>query len=336
MAIVFEAPNFWAVSSQSSTATTTFTSHLPCFRPRWKRRNRMLSVSCEAGQSAGAPKLVTVLGKGGVGKTTAAVLIAKYFASNGRRTCLVVQGQEDKAADTLLEQKLTSLPVQVGSEALLSAMRVETTKLLLEPLAMLKAADARLGFSQGVLEEVAGEELSIIPGMDLAVAAAVLERLAKPAGGLLSFMTASSGGKKGAPAKGLEDEKFDVVVFDGASNNELLRLVAFPERARWYLKRFRALAEKTDVGRVALPSAARLLESIVLNGGGTAGGRDPVERTTADIWEEVERILSRRGVSELLVEVGDQRRSIAIPVRMQGKVAGAKFEGKTLTVTLRK
>eukprot|EP00271_Cylindrocystis_brebissonii_P023171 TRINITY_DN943_c0_g1_i4.p1 TRINITY_DN943_c0_g1~~TRINITY_DN943_c0_g1_i4.p1 ORF type:complete len:154 (+),score=5.77 TRINITY_DN943_c0_g1_i4:142-603(+) len=44
----------------------------------------------------------------------------------------------------------------------------------------------------------------------------------------------------------------------------------------------------------------------------------------------------RRGVSELLVEVGDQRRSIAIPVRMQGKVAGAKFEGKTLTVTLRK
>ena len=43
-----------------------------------------------------------------------------------------------------------------------------------------------------------------------------------------------------------------------------------------------------------------------------------------------------RQASELVVEVGDQRRNIAIPIGMRGKVVGAKFEGRTLTVTLTK
>lgn len=43
-----------------------------------------------------------------------------------------------------------------------------------------------------------------------------------------------------------------------------------------------------------------------------------------------------RQASELVVEVGDQRRNIAIPIGMRGKVKAAKFEGRTLTVTLMK
>lgn len=42
-----------------------------------------------------------------------------------------------------------------------------------------------------------------------------------------------------------------------------------------------------------------------------------------------------RGGSELLIEIGDQRRIIVLPPDIRGKVAGAKFLDKTLVVTIR-
>lgn len=46
-------------------------------------------------------------------------------------------------------------------------------------------------------------------------------------------------------------------------------------------------------------------------------------------------ILQYRGGSELLIEAGDQRRVICLPPEIQGKVAGAKFIDRSLTVTMR-
>ena len=40
------------------------------------------------------------------------------------------------------------------------------------------------------------------------------------------------------------------------------------------------------------------------------------------------------GGSELLVEAGDQRRIIRLPLGMQGKVEGAKFINRNLVVML--
>lgn len=42
-----------------------------------------------------------------------------------------------------------------------------------------------------------------------------------------------------------------------------------------------------------------------------------------------------RGGSELLVEAGDQRRSVVLPASMRGKVSGAKFLEKSVVVTIR-
>lgn len=41
-----------------------------------------------------------------------------------------------------------------------------------------------------------------------------------------------------------------------------------------------------------------------------------------------------RGGSELLVEAGDQRRVIPLPPEIQGKVGGAKFQDRSLVITL--
>jgi arsenite-transporting ATPase len=42
-----------------------------------------------------------------------------------------------------------------------------------------------------------------------------------------------------------------------------------------------------------------------------------------------------RGGSELLIEAGDQRRVIKLPLAMQGKVGGAKFMDRNLIVSIR-
>lgn len=90
--------------------------------------------------------------------------------------------------------------------------------------------------------QVVGEELSVLPGMDAFAAIASIELLAKPGGGLLSALQrrtstgtpSAKGGGKGAFSSfpwGAADA--DVVVFDGGSSTDTLRLLGSPERGRW-------------------------------------------------------------------------------------------------------
>ncbi len=65
---------------------------------------------------------------------------------------------------------------------------------------------------------------------------------------------------------------------------------------RWYLSRFRSIAEKTDAGRVTLPSVLKLIEGAFLDEGkGTS-------RSTNEIWEAGDRILS----VSVLLQIGNQ------------------------------
>ncbi|GKU90403.1 hypothetical protein SLEP1_g4401 [Rubroshorea leprosula] len=120
-----------------------------------RRRSQAPVKAASSGDSNGPAsnptKLLTFLGKGGSGKTTAAVFAAQNYAMSGLRTCLVIHGQ-DPTADWLLNCKIGSSPVVCNDN--LSAIRLETTKMLLEPLNQLKQADAHLNVTQGVLEGV--------------------------------------------------------------------------------------------------------------------------------------------------------------------------------------
>ncbi|CAI6011858.1 unnamed protein product [Closterium sp. NIES-65] len=211
----------------------------------------------------------------------------KRYAAAGYRTCLVVQSQ-DRVADRLLGMRLTPSPQPVPVPAaaaaaaadasqppLLCALRVETTKLLLAPLEIIKKADERLGITQGALAEVVGEELSVLPGMDAVMAVAVLERIARPAGGLLAFATSSgpratSAGKKGAAAGEWVypwgEGEAEVVVFDGATTWEVLRMLASPEKASWDLSGSRAAAA---VGEWVYPWGEGEAEVVVFDGATT-------------------------------------------------------------------
>ncbi|XP_028062377.1 uncharacterized protein LOC114265750 isoform X2 [Camellia sinensis] len=75
----------------------------------------------------------------------------KHYAKAGLKTCLVIQSQ-DPTADYLLNCKVGTSPITCNNN--LSVVRLETTKMLIEPLNRLKQADAHLNMTQGVLEGV--------------------------------------------------------------------------------------------------------------------------------------------------------------------------------------
>ncbi|XP_062111215.1 uncharacterized protein At1g26090, chloroplastic isoform X1 [Humulus lupulus] len=218
-------------------------------------------------------KLVTFLGKGGSGKTTSAVFAAQHYAMAGLNTCLVIHTQ-DPTAEFLLNCKIGSSPIACNSN--LSAIRFETTKMLLEPLNRLKQADARLNMTQGVLEKIVGEELGVLPGMDPIFSAYALEKLA--------------GFFRKVAKKNHNKDKFDIVVYDGMSSEEILRMISAASKARLYLKYLRNMAEKTDLGRLAGPSLLRLVdEAMSINGSQSFMSG----QLSAEIWDTLEQMLER-------------------------------------------
>lgn len=215
-------------------------------------------------------KLVTFIGKGGSGKTTSAIFAAQHYAMSGLRTCLVIQTQ-DTSAEYLLNYKIGTSPTECSDN--LWAVRLETSKMLLEPLDRLKQADSRLKMTQGVLEGVVGEELGVLPAMDSIFAVYALA-------GLVGSLNVNQTNR----------DKFDIIVYDGVNTDETLRMIGAASKARLYLKYLRNLAEKTDLGRLAGPSLVSLVdEALSLSGSKYNLNR----KTSAEIWDSLETMLMR-------------------------------------------
>lgn len=218
-------------------------------------------------------KLITFLGKGGSGKTTAAVFAAQHYAKAGLRTCLVTHSM-DLTAEYLLNCNIGTTPGICSDN--LSAVRLETTKMLLDPLKQLKKADAHINLTQGALEGIVGEELGVLPGMDSIFSAIALEKFV----GALGVKTLRTDFKG----------KFDVVIYDGINSEETLRIISAASSARLYVKYLRSIAEKTDFGRLAGPSVLRLVdEAMNLSGGSTTFNG----KLSSEIWDSLERILEK-------------------------------------------
>ncbi|KAJ4869820.1 hypothetical protein Rs2_48611 [Raphanus sativus] len=239
-----------------------------------KHRHRSASVvvAVATSESSQKPtKFVTFLGKGGSGKTTASVFAAQHYALAGLSTCLVVQSQ-DPSPDFLLGTKIATSPTLLNDH--LSVIRLETTKMLLEPLKQLKQADARLNMTQGVLEGVVGEELGVLPGMDSIFSMLELERL-------VGFF-------RQATRKDHKGKAFDVIVYDGISTEETLRMIGLSSKTRLYVKYLRSLAEKTDLGRLTSPSIMRFVDESM----NISGNKSPFDgQTSPAMWDTLERFL---------------------------------------------
>jgi anion-transporting ArsA/GET3 family ATPase len=170
------------------------------------------------------PQILTFLGKGGSGRTTVAIAAAKQQANLGRRVLFVSQ-DPTPATGILLGIPLTDKPQSIGAN--LAAVSISATVAIESGWEQIKQIEARY-LRTPLLRSVYGQELAILPGMDGAIALNELRQY---------------------DASG----KYDVIVYDGSGDMATLSMAGMPDSFSWYLRRFIAVVEESDLWKTISP-----------------------------------------------------------------------------------
>jgi len=158
-------------------------------------------------QSA-APRTILYTGKGGVGKTSVAAASARRAAAAGLRTVVLSTDPAHSLSDAL-ELDLGSDPTPAGEN--LWGQEVQAQREMEANWAQVQAWLGQLLHERGVMD-IAAEELSVPPGMDE----------------LFSLLQIKRHHESG---------DYDVIIVDCAPTGETLRLLSFPEIAKWWLEK---------------------------------------------------------------------------------------------------
>lgn len=153
-------------------------------------------------------RLILYLGKGGVGKTTTSAATAVRAAELGHRTLVVSTDVAHSLADAL-DHPLGAKPTQLTEN--LWGQEINVLDEVREHWGELRTYLAGLLRRKGV-DDVASEELAIIPGMEEVVSLLHIRRQAR-------------------------DGNFDAVIVDAAPTGETIRLLTMPETFQWYAAR---------------------------------------------------------------------------------------------------
>jgi arsenite-transporting ATPase len=153
-------------------------------------------------------RLILYLGKGGVGKTTTAAASAVRAAELGHRS-LVVSTDVAHSLSDALDVPLGSKPSQLTDN--LWGQEINVLDEVREHWGELRDYLSNLLRRKGV-DDVAAEELAIIPGMEEVVSLLHIRRQAR-------------------------DGNFDAVFVDAAPTGETVRLLTMPETFQWYAAR---------------------------------------------------------------------------------------------------
>ncbi|NJN65878.1 MAG: ArsA family ATPase [Chloroflexaceae bacterium] len=175
-------------------------------------------------------RLILYLGKGGVGKTTTAAATAVRATELGYRTLVVSTDVAHSLADAL-DIPLGSLPTQISD--LLWGQEINVLEEVRQNWGKLQKYLSAVLRRRG-MDDVAAEEMAIIPGMEEVVSLLHIRRQAR-------------------------DGHFDVVVVDAAPTGETVRLLTMPDTFRWYAERI--LDWEPDTLKAARPLVKALVPS---------------------------------------------------------------------------
>lgn len=153
-------------------------------------------------------RLILYLGKGGVGKTTTSAATAARAAELGYRTLVVSTDVAHSLADAV-DHPLGALPTQLSER--LWGQEINVLDEVRQHWGELRTYLAGLLKRKGV-NDVASEELAIIPGMEEVVSLLHIRKQAR-------------------------EGNFDVVIVDAAPTGETMRLLTMPESFQWYAAR---------------------------------------------------------------------------------------------------
>jgi arsenite/tail-anchored protein-transporting ATPase len=156
-----------------------------------------------------APRTILYTGKGGVGKTSVAAATARRCAAAGLRTLVMSTDPAHSLAD-VLEAEVGADAAPAGpDEGGLWAQQVEAGAELERNWSAVQAWLGAMLMERG-MDRIAAEELTVPPGADE----------------LFSLLQLKAQRESG---------RWDVVVVDCAPTGETLRLLSFPDVARWWL-----------------------------------------------------------------------------------------------------
>jgi arsenite-transporting ATPase len=153
-----------------------------------------------------APRTILYTGKGGVGKTSVAAATAPRGARDGLRT-LVLSTDPAHSMSEALEAELGAEPSQVSDR--LWGQEVQAQEEMERNWSAMQEWLGEMLVDQGV-DRISAEELTVPPGADELFSLLALKRHH-------------------------EAGEFDVLVVDCAPTGETLRLLSFPDVARWWL-----------------------------------------------------------------------------------------------------
>jgi arsenite/tail-anchored protein-transporting ATPase len=201
------------------------------------------------------PRTILYTGKGGVGKTSVAAATALRCAADGRRTLILSTDPAHSLADSL-QTELGAEPTEVAAN--LDAAEIDAQHELTRHWAGVQDWFGEL-LMQGGLDRISAAELTVPPGMDELFP-------------LLRLKEHHATGE------------WEVIVVDCAPTGETLRLLSFPEAARWWLEKVVPL--ERAILAAAAPFARTVLD-IPLPSGAVF---DDIQRLSANLIE-MDRIL---------------------------------------------
>jgi len=176
-----------------------------------------------------APRTILYTGKGGVGKTSVAAATARRCAAAGLRTVVLSTDPAHSLSD-VLETPVGSEPGELAPN--LWAQQVSAQDELEQHWSAVQGWLGGVLVERGV-ERIAAEELTVPPGGDELFSLLRLKRH-------------------------VEEGAWDVIVVDCAPTGETLRLLSFPEAARWWLGKL--MGRETQLLAAARPLARAFLD----------------------------------------------------------------------------
>jgi arsenite-transporting ATPase len=176
-----------------------------------------------------APRTILYTGKGGVGKTSVAAASARALAARGRRTLVLSTDPAHSLAESL-GTELGSEPSAVGPG--LWGQQISAQEEMQEHWSAVRDWMGELLAERGV-DRISAEELTVPPGMDELFSLLVL---------------------RDHHASG----EFDTIIVDCAPTGETLRLLSFPDVARWWIQK--VFPFERQILAAARPLARTLLD----------------------------------------------------------------------------
>jgi len=193
-------------------------------------------------------------GKGGVGKTSVAACTALRCAERGARTLVLSTDPAHSLADSL-ETEVLATPGEIAPG--LWAQQIEVQRELERHWSAVQAWLGELLMERGV-DRLSAQELTVPPGLDELFA-------------LLELQAAHAAGG------------WDVIVVDCAPTGETLRLLSFPDVARWWLDR--VFPAEGEILAAARPIARALFDVPV-----------PTSEVFADVRRLSESLIAMNGI----------------------------------------